>query len=134
MKLQVIHKAMRKSLEAQHARGHLTGPQTHVMEVVCRHGGVSLKDLSKAVNLAHSTVSGIVDRLEKRGFLVRTPFPSDRRVTQILPSRAVSEFLQKRAPALRQHPLTVALKKASPTERRSITRGISTLEKLLTRK
>ena len=37
------------------------------MRIVVRNDGISLKELSAAVNLAHSTVSGIVDRLEKRG-------------------------------------------------------------------
>jgi DNA-binding MarR family transcriptional regulator len=133
MKLQAIRQIMRKPLEAQYARGNLTGPQMLVMEVVCKHDGISLKDLSKAVNLAHSTISGIVDRLEKRGFLLRTPLKTDRRVTQICPSRDVKEFLQKRAPVLTLHPLAIALKKASPDERRAILKGVSVLEKLLTK-
>ena len=62
--LRAIQHALRKPLDAQVARGGLTPPQTAVMhEVVARHG-ISLKELSKRLSLAHSTVSGIVDRLE----------------------------------------------------------------------
>jgi DNA-binding MarR family transcriptional regulator len=41
-------------------------PQSAVIQAVVKHDGISLKDLSREVSLAHSTVSGIVDRLEKR--------------------------------------------------------------------
>jgi DNA-binding MarR family transcriptional regulator len=133
IKLQTIRQIIRKPLETQYARGHMTGPQMLVMEVVCRHDGISLKDLSKSVSLAHSTVSGIVDRLEKRGFVVRKSLKTDRRVTQIYPSHAVREFLQKHAPALTLHPLASALKKASPGEQKTVLKGISLLEKLLTK-
>jgi DNA-binding MarR family transcriptional regulator len=133
IKLQSIRQIMRKPLEAQYARGHLTGPQMLIMEVVCKHEGISLKDLSKSVSLAHSTVSDIVDRLEKRGFVARKSLETDKRVTQIYPSPSVREFLQKRAPALTLHPLARALKKALPAEQRAILNGVTLLEKLLTK-
>jgi DNA-binding MarR family transcriptional regulator len=131
-KLQNIRQALRKPLEAQYARGHLTGPQMLVMEVVCKQDGISMKELASRMGLAHSTVSGIVDRLEKRGLLIRQTLESDRRVTQILPSPAVREFLQKQAPALTLHPLNEALKRASAAERKTVWEGITMLEKLLT--
>lgn len=131
-KLQLIRQAMRKELEEQYASGHLTGPQRLVMESLCTSNRMSLKELSKAVCLAHSTVSGIVDRLERRGFLVRKTLESDRRVSLIEPSAAVQLFLKERAPALTLHPLTRALKKASPEERHAVLKGLATLEKLLT--
>ena len=53
-----IRRALRRPLEAEVAKGGLTMPQTNVMQVVVRHDGISLKDLSHAVSLAHSTVSG----------------------------------------------------------------------------
>jgi len=42
-------------------------------------GGLSLKLLSEKVSLAHSTVSGIVDRLEKRGMVKPGVLASHRR-------------------------------------------------------
>src|SRR5260370_34550614 len=63
--LSVIRRTLRKPLEAEVAKGELTVPQSAVMQVVVRQNGISLKDLSREVSLAHSTVSGIVDRLEK---------------------------------------------------------------------
>jgi DNA-binding MarR family transcriptional regulator len=42
-----------------------------VMQALAEKNGMSLKELGSAVGMAHSTVSGIVDRLEKRGMLER---------------------------------------------------------------
>jgi len=54
---------------------------------------MSLKDLSAAVGMAHSTVSGIVDRLEKRGMLERQADTADRRFTKIVASQAVRDYI-----------------------------------------
>ena len=57
-----IRHAMRKPLDAEVSKGELTIPQKAVMQVVVRNPGTSLKDIGCEVSLAHSTVSGIVDR------------------------------------------------------------------------
>jgi len=57
-----IRRALRKPLEAEVSRGDLTVPQRAAMAVIVRHHGISLKDLSREVSLAHSTVSGIFVR------------------------------------------------------------------------
>lgn len=131
LQLQAIRRRLRQSLEAEFARGNLTGPQQLVMAAVVRSDGLSLKQLSERVSLAHSTVSGIVDRLEKRGMVKRRVHPSDRRVTQIAPSSMVDQFVKNRMPELTLHPLVAALRNASPAEREAVRAGIGILEKLL---
>lgn len=129
--LNIIQRRMRQTLQAEFARGQLTGPQRLVMEALIRTEGLSLKQLSEAVSLAHSTVSGIVDRLEKQGLIERQANPEDRRFTRLLPSKAVREFLAVQMPALAAHPLLEALRSASPGERQAITLGLDTLTRLL---
>jgi DNA-binding MarR family transcriptional regulator len=129
--LSAIRRAMRKPLEAEFAKGDLTVPQTAVMRVVVREPGVMLKDLSRAVSLAHSTVSGIVDRLEKQGLIVRRPDAEDGRTTRIHPSAMVSDFLRKKTAALSQGPLEAALEQATKEERSRIAEAIERLKKLL---
>ena len=129
--LQAIRRRLRRRLEAEYARGSVTGPQRLVMEVLVASEGMSLKELSAKVSLAHSTVSGIVDRLETRGFVERLPLETDRRVTLIRAAAAVREFMQKRAPELTLHPLLAALERASEAERRIVRRGLDTLERML---
>ena len=126
-----IRRKMRQRLEAEYARGEVTGPQRLVMQALVGSQGMSLKDLSAKVSLAHSTVSGIVDRLEKRGFLNRKVLESDHRMTQITVSKAVREFLEKQAPDLTLHPLLNALRRASKAERIVVRQGLETLERLM---
>lgn len=127
--LRVIRQILRRPMEAEFARGHLTGPQQLVMEVLVRSHGLSLKELSQQVSLSHSTVSGIVDRLEKRGFVKRKAHPNDRRFTVITPSKAVEEFLKKKLPVLTINPLAEVLARANAGEREEILRGVRTLRR-----
>ncbi|MGA8271935.1 MAG: MarR family transcriptional regulator [Candidatus Sulfotelmatobacter sp.] len=131
LQLQAIRRRLRQSLEAEFARGKVTGPQQLVMAALVDSGRLNLKQLSEKVSLAHSTVSGIVDRLEKRGMVTRHILGSDRRVTRITPSDEVLHFLRTRMPELTLHPLVKALHKATSAERKAIRTGIDTLEKLL---
>jgi len=124
---------MRQRLHAEFARGNLTAPQRLVMSVLVPTQGLSLKQLSEAVSLAHSTVSGIVDRLEEKGLIERQTHATDRRITLLVASRPVREFMDTRMPELALHPLLEALGQASPTERRTITQGLTTLSQLLSR-
>jgi DNA-binding MarR family transcriptional regulator len=133
LQLNVIQRRMRQRLQAEFARGNLTGPQRMVMSVVVRSKGLSLKELSKAVSLAHSTVSGIVDRLFKQGLIERRPHSTDRRITLLTASEPVREFMKTRMPELALHPLLEALDLASPAELQSITKGLDTLAQLLSR-
>ena len=126
-----IRRKMRQRLEAEYARGEVTGPQRLVMQALVGSQGMSLKDLSAKVSLAHSTVSGIVDRLEKRGFVNRQVLESDHRITQISVSKAVHAFLEKQAPDLTLHPLLNALRRATKAERIVVRQGLETLERLM---
>ena len=129
--LNVIQRSMRQRLQAEFARGNLTGPQRLVMSELVRTEGLSLKQLSHAVSLAHSTVSGIVDRLVKQGLIDRKEHPNDRRITLLVASRPVRDFLTTRMPELALNPLLEALQRATPTERSTITRALNTLAQLL---
>jgi DNA-binding MarR family transcriptional regulator len=126
-----IRRALRKPLEAEVARGELTVPQSAVMQIVVRHDGISLKDLAREVSLAHSTVSGIADRLEKRGMIERRPDPQDGRISRIYPTPPVMEWVRDRLPALASGPLTSALSRATEEERASIENALRRLRELL---
>lgn len=129
--LQAIRRMLRQRLEAEFARGELTAPQRMVMGELVRVDGMSLKELSARVSLAHSTVSGIVDRLEKQGMVERAAHATDGRVTVIRASGAVRRFMRTRMPALTLTPLLKALERADERELREVQRGLDTLERLL---
>jgi DNA-binding MarR family transcriptional regulator len=126
-----IRKLLRQPLDAEVAKGNLTGPQRAVMQVVVREEGISLKELSAQIGLAQSTVSGIVDRLAQRGIIERRSDPSDRRATRIYPSAPVVEFMKEQMPRLISDPLRRALSMASEQEAAEIQRAFNRLRELL---
>jgi DNA-binding MarR family transcriptional regulator len=130
-KLQAIRRILRRQLDREYAKGDLTVPQRMVMEVLVQSNGLSVKELSYRVDLAHSTVSGIVDRLEKKGLIERRTAVNDRRLTLVTVSEAVRIFLDKRAPDLTRAPLMRALKRATRAERVAVQDGLETLARLL---
>jgi DNA-binding MarR family transcriptional regulator len=118
-------------VEAVIQEGSLTAPQTAVMHSLVKTDGLSLKQLCRDVSLAHSTVSGIVDRLEARGLVKRQMDKEDRRATRIMVSDEVRTFMQESWPKLEVNPLAEALARATDEEVEAVTRGIQTLRRLL---
>lgn len=129
--LREIREKLRRPLEAKFAAGQLTGPQRSVMQVVFHSAGMSLKDLSARLSLSHSTVSGIVDRLVTRGMLERRVNGADRRVSNIVVTKAVRDFMEKRAPRLTTEPLVRALTRATRGQRKTILKGLKTLRGII---
>jgi DNA-binding MarR family transcriptional regulator len=128
--MRAIRQILRRPVEAEFARGNLTGPQRSVMQALF-HGGLSLKELSRRVGLAHSTVSGIVDRLEKRGMAERQRNPDDGRASTILVTKTVRDSMRETYPAIVLHPVTAALRCAKPAERAAILEGLRTLRRVV---
>ncbi|WP_206076166.1 MarR family winged helix-turn-helix transcriptional regulator [Marinitoga lauensis] len=47
----------------------ITYSQWMLLGVLMKNGSMKVSDLSKKMGLSNSTVSGIVDRMEKQGFI-----------------------------------------------------------------
>jgi len=129
--LSALRQILRRPVEAEFARGNLTAPQRSVMQALFHSGGLSLKELSRSVGLAHSTVSGIVDRLEKRGLAERRTDPADRRATTIVVSAMVRDYMRNTLPGISAGPLLAALRRAHPAERAAIVNGLRTLRRVV---
>lgn len=61
----------------------ITGQQLGALRIVTLSPRISLGELSERMYLHISTVSGIADRLEKRGYIVRERCTEDRRVVHL---------------------------------------------------
>jgi len=132
--LRAIRQVLRQPLESEIARGALTGPQRSAVSVIVMSpGGVSLKDLSARLGLAHSTVSGIVDRLEARGMVARKVDEGDGRFSRIVATEVVMKWVRETFPSLEVHPLERALVGATAREREAVVAGVRTLRRLLER-
>lgn len=63
----------------------LTGAQYNVLNVVAESPqGLSQRELSERLVVDKSNVTGLLDRMEKAGWVRRTDFPEDRRVYRIV--------------------------------------------------
>jgi len=129
--LRAIRKALNRPLAAEVARGNLTAAQRNVMEILVRSEGLSLKALSREAGLAHSTVSGIVDRLEKRGMVARKADEKDGRFSRIVVTDVVRDFVREKIPMLTAGPLVEALGRATPSQRAKVLGGVRVLQSLL---
>lgn len=73
----------------------LTMPQIAVLGILCKDGNMKIGDISEKMNLSNSTISGIVDRLEKMEFVERARSQDDRRVVMVQPTPKLDEFFNK---------------------------------------
>jgi len=125
--LREIRRVLNKPLAAEVARGGLTLPQRNIMEILVRTDGLSLKELSRQAGLAHSTVSGIVDRLERRGMVSRQAQAEDGRFSRVVVTEEVREFVRDKIPGLTLQPLVEALERATTEQREKIREGLQAL-------
>ena len=65
------------SMELTAAQGHIMGYITHRKTPPCA------RDIEEAFQLSHPTVSGLLSRLEKKGFIAFQPDEADRRCKRI---------------------------------------------------
>lgn len=64
-------------------RVDLTGPQLTVIKMLEGIGDLSLSELSEKIRAQNSTVTGIIDRMEREGLVLRARSTEDRRVVKI---------------------------------------------------
>jgi DNA-binding MarR family transcriptional regulator len=84
--MQAVHDAKRISRQLYHREmvdGQVTQSQRGLLRVLLRDGHLSMQDLAKRMGLSTPTVSGIVDRLEAKGLVVRERQADDRRSVSV---------------------------------------------------
>jgi DNA-binding MarR family transcriptional regulator len=61
----------------------ITPAQAGILALLLEKNGRTMTELSKALSIDNSTITGLVDRLENAGFLERRPKAEDRRISMI---------------------------------------------------
>jgi DNA-binding MarR family transcriptional regulator len=79
----------------------LTGPQLIILKEVSRMNASSIGEVAKTISLSQATVTGIVERLEKRNLLQRRRSQVDRRKVMVEITQE-GENLLRDAPPLMQ--------------------------------
>jgi len=87
-------------------------------------------EIKKFLNLNSSTVSGIIDRLEKKGYLARLPRSGDKRVVNIVLTTSGDKLL-KNIPSLLHEQLSSRLRRLSDEELLRVEKSLDTLVSLL---
>ena len=57
--------------------------QLHIMYTLQRTGEMTMSQLADVLNVSLSNATGLIDRLEERGYIARDRVPSDRRVVVV---------------------------------------------------
>jgi DNA-binding MarR family transcriptional regulator len=78
----------------------LTGPQLFLLKMIKSEGSMTLGRLAKCTCLSNATVTGIVDRLEKRGLVERIRSDRDRRQVFVAITDSAESILRSAPPPL----------------------------------
>lgn len=81
--LRRIFKAIQDYSQEVSKKFGITGPQLWALKTIYANGNISLGELSKKMYLHPSTITGVVDRLEKKGYVLRDRGQRDRRVVKL---------------------------------------------------
>jgi len=81
--LVVIGKRLERSADTFFKEIDLSAAQFDIMRFLWRQDHLTLGELSQFCGCAPANITGLVDRLEKKGLLERSPDPHDRRVARI---------------------------------------------------
>lgn len=132
-----IMQGLRRIFRAIHEYSHdvqqtfgITGPQLWALRAMRTHGPISLGDLAERMYLHPSTVSGVVDRLERKGLVTRTRSGVDRRVVELRPT-IEGETLLARAPEPAQGRLLHGLTRMTPNDVRTIRQSVDHLVRIM---
>lgn len=103
--LYLLYRELHKLVLSDLSVSGLSGPQLMILLELMQNDGKTVKELSTAIGLSHSTVSGVIHRLEHLEMVERRVHPQDRRSVRIFlgpQASAVSRHLKERlfAPAV----------------------------------
>ena len=103
-----------------------TGPQLWALKTISQNESLSLGELGRRMYLHPSTITGLIDRLEKKGLVERDRDQTDRRVIKLrLTSKG--KGLVKRAPNPIQGKMIYGLRKLKRKELNSIYHSVQKL-------
>lgn len=128
--LKEVMNTLKQSMAGKFREMNLTGTQGMLTGTLAHHGKMKVSELSEKMGLTNSTVSGIIDRLEDRGFVERTRSTEDRRVVYVDLThefRNLSRNIFEEARSM----FDEIINKASPEQLDIILKGLNTLKKLI---
>ncbi|MGA7826569.1 MAG: MarR family transcriptional regulator [Geobacteraceae bacterium] len=123
---QVVHGQSKK---AERETG-LTSPQLWTIKVIAEAESIRVSDLAHRIYLHPATTVGILDRLEKKGLVLRTRSEEDRRVVHVSLTPAGLDIVEK-SPEVAQGLLVAGLEKLSAQNLKKIEAGLGQMVTIL---
>jgi DNA-binding MarR family transcriptional regulator len=123
---------LKQSMDKQFGDMKLTGPQGMLMGILAHDGEMKISDLSEKLGLSNSTVSGIIDRLEKQGLVERIRSNEDRRVVYVNVTETYKREFKEKFCKIEKY-LQESLTRATDEEVEIILKGIDKLEEVIKR-
>jgi len=74
-------------------RRGLSMAQLHILYMLQRHGQMPMSRLAEVLNVSDSNATGLIDRVEERGYVERTRVAEDRRIVLIRVTEAGEKML-----------------------------------------
>ena len=110
---------------------NLTFPQAMVLTVLGEEGTMPISALAERTGSANSTISGVVDRLEKLDLAKRIRSTQDRRVIFVEATPRYQKLKEQALDSVNDY-FSTLVQGISPEEREEILRALTTLDKVLT--
>jgi len=128
--LRRIFKAIQNYSHEVSKKYGITGPQLWVIKTISLNGKLSLGDLGKEMYLQPSTITGLIDVLEQKGYVGRVRDREDRRVVkvQLTPK---GQRLAKKAPNPAQGKMIYGLTKLKRRELNLIFNSVQKLVEIM---
>lgn len=108
----------------------ITAPQGMVIGILSKEGKLKISDLSSKLGLSNSTVSGIIDRLEKQEIVERERCDDDKRVVYVNLSSKF-ENMHQNFHKIAEDSIKKIMSKATSEDLEKIVEGLNALKKLL---
>ena len=100
--VRVLHCATDQNMTEAVEKMGLTAAQGRMMTCIAHRGGPTCaRDLERELSLSHPTVSGLLSRLEQKGFVELQTDPNDRRSKQVVISQKGMECHERIHEAIR---------------------------------
>ena len=94
--LKMTSREIEQNMNARVTELGLTAAQSHILHYICLNSGsVHQRDVERTFGLTHATVSGIIDRMESKGFLKRERDPADGRLIALFATEKAREHEAK---------------------------------------
>lgn len=127
-----VARMLKRRFEDEARRHGITLPQWRVLGQISHNSGISQVALATAIDTDPMTLSGILDRLERRGLIERYPDPNDSRAKLARLTRS-GRHLVDTARGVGRQLYENALEGLSPEETEKIAEGLRCIRDNLSR-